>query len=74
MFVINQQGTDVYAISETCDRAAESIALSDPFPSLTAGFELNNSTSHGATGNRRDIQSGMRLEETVEHSTVDQKR
>ncbi|PWZ33224.1 CBL-interacting serine/threonine-protein kinase 12 [Zea mays] len=37
-------------------------------------FELNNSTSHGATGNRRDIQSGMRLEETVEHSTVDQKR
>ncbi|ONM37731.1 CBL-interacting serine/threonine-protein kinase 18 [Zea mays] len=37
-------------------------------------FELNNSTSHGATGNRRDILSGMRLEETVEHSTVDQKR
>ncbi|CAD6229754.1 unnamed protein product [Miscanthus lutarioriparius] len=26
------------------------------------GFELNNSTSHGATGNRSDIRSGMRLE------------
>jgi hypothetical protein len=31
LFVINEQGTDVYAISETCDRAAESIALSDCF-------------------------------------------